>query len=118
VVSLPWNSEATVSIELPAPIRDYFDSANVANIDGMIAPFADVAIVVDEGTERSGRHAIREWMEETRKYGARATPERIDESAGLSAVTALVSGNFPGSPIHLTYRFRLDRDRIVRLEIG
>jgi SnoaL-like domain len=107
-----------MSIELPKPIHDYFDSANDADIERMIAPFADQATVRDEGIERAGRRAIRDWMETTQKYGAKAIPERVDRDGGVSAVTALVSGNFPGSPIHLTYRFSIERDQIVRLEIG
>ena len=45
-------------------------------------------------------------------------PEHLDQASGATAVTALVSGNFPGSPIHLTYRFSMERDQIVRLEIA
>jgi hypothetical protein len=107
-----------MSIELPEPARDYFDASNVGDIDRMIAPFADDARVKDEGAELVGRAAIRGWMEETtRKYGAIAKPERVESEADVSKVTALVSGNFPGSPIRLTYRFAIESNRIVRLDI-
>ena len=108
-----------MSVELPGPIHEYFTAANAGAIDRMIAPFADHAIVMDEGIERTGRTAIRDWMEDTtHKYGATAMPEHLDQASGLTAVRALVTGNFPGSPIHLTYRFTVERGQIVRLEIA
>jgi hypothetical protein len=114
-----------ISIELPEPVRHYFEASNVHDIDRMIAPFADDARVKDEGADIVGREAIRGWMEETtRKYGAIAKPEHVKSEADadapdvkISKVTALVSGNFPGSPIRLTYHFTIDRNRIVHLEI-
>ncbi len=113
-----------MTIELPEPARAYFEASNRGDIDQMIAPFANDARVKDEGAEIVGCAAIRGWMEETtRKFGATAKPERVEPSAdgaaatNVTAVTALVSGNFPGSPIHLTYRFSIERDLIVRLEI-
>jgi hypothetical protein len=59
-------------------------------------------------------------MEETtRKYKVTATPEDVSKEDGdRIVVRALVAGNFPGSPAHLTYRFALAGDRIARLEIG
>jgi hypothetical protein len=36
----------------------------------------------------------------------------------VTRVTALVSGDFPGSPIALQFRFVLDDGLISRLEIG
>jgi hypothetical protein len=108
-----------MSVELPGPIYEYFTASNAGVIERMIAPFADHAIVKDEGIERVGRTAIRNWMEDTtHKYGATATPEHLDQASGATAVTALVSGNFPGSPVHLTYRFSIERDQIIRLEIA
>lgn len=108
-----------MSVELPKPVQHYFTAANDGDVERMIAPFADNATVNDEGVDRVGRPAIRKWMEDTtREYGAIATPESIDQGPGVSAVKALVSGNFPGSPVHLTYRFSLEHDQIVRLEIG
>lgn len=108
-----------MDIDLPKPAQDYFQAANAGDIPRMIAPFAEHARVHDEGADIVGRAAIQAWMEDTtRKYGARAIPEGIVLQNGTTAVTALVSGNFPGSPVHLTYRFGIQNDEIVTLEIG
>jgi hypothetical protein len=56
-------------------------------------------VVLDERRERRGRSAIREWMEETtRKYRATVEITGVAATDSGAVVTALVSGNFPGSP--------------------
>ena len=104
---------------LPRPIAVYYAAKNRHDIDAMLAPFAENAVVKDEGELHAGRTAIRAWMDHTTaKY--RVTVEVIDaaETAGQTVVTARVSGSFPGSPIELTYRFTLAGDAITGLEIG
>ena len=66
-----------MSTDLPEPLAAYFAAANAHDIDAMLAPLRRDAVVQDEGQERRGLAAIREWMEETtRKY--RVTVEVID----------------------------------------
>ncbi|WP_193334686.1 nuclear transport factor 2 family protein [Devosia beringensis] len=104
---------------LPAPLADYFAAANRHDIDAMLAPFAPDARVRDEGETHTGPTAIRAWLEHTTaKY--RVTVEVIDAKieGDTEVVTGRVSGNFPGSPANLTYRFTLGGDRIASLSIG
>jgi ketosteroid isomerase-like protein len=104
---------------LPEAIAAYFAAKNRHDVDAMLVPFSGQAVVRDEGKEMRGRAAIRAWMEETtRKY--RVTVEVTDaaEAGGATLVTALVSGNFAGSPAQLRYAFTLDGPEIARLEIG
>jgi ketosteroid isomerase-like protein len=108
-----------MSLDLPAPINAYYAAKNAHDIDAMLAPFADEAHVRDEGEDHRGHAAIRDWMEHTtRKYRVTATPEEVSKEGDKHIVRALVAGDFPGSPAHLTYRFTLAGDRITRLEIG
>src|SRR5688572_9778715 len=108
-----------MTIDLPAPIAVYYAAKNPRDIDAMIAPFAEGAVVKDEGATMQGRAAIRAWMEETtRKYGVSVDPEELGRDGETIAVRALVSGNFPGSPARLTYRFVLRAGEISYLEIG
>jgi hypothetical protein len=108
-----------MTIALPPPIAAYYDAKNRHDIDGMLAPFAVDALVHDEGHDHLGRASIRAWMEDTtRKYRVTSTPEESSADGAELVVRALVSGNFPGSPAHLTYRFALADDRIARLTIG
>jgi hypothetical protein len=104
---------------LQEPLDAYFSAKNQRNIDAMLAPFATDATVKDEGQEMHGHTAIRAWMEETtRKYGVTVEAKGVEAKDGGTVVTALVSGNFPGSPAELRYSFQLGGGKIARLEIG
>ncbi len=108
-----------MSRRLPQPLATYFAVSNTHDIAAMIAPFAEGAVVKDEGQEHRGLEAIRKWTEETvRKYGFTVEATDVAETGGKTVVTALVAGNFPGSPVRLRYAFRLARHKIARLEIG
>jgi ketosteroid isomerase-like protein len=108
-----------MSLDLPVPISAYYAAKNIHDIDAMLAPFAEDARVRDEGQDHRGRTEIRAGMEEaTRKYKVTATPEKSTRDGERVTVRALVAGNFPGSPAHLTYHFALSGNQIVRLEIG
>ncbi|HPE30254.1 MAG TPA: nuclear transport factor 2 family protein [Parvularculaceae bacterium] len=108
-----------MSLNAPKPIMDYYEAKNRHDIDAMLASFAAEAAVKDEGKTYVGHAAIRGWMEETtRKYSVTVEPETIDEDGERQVVRALVSGNFPGSPARLTYRFILRSDKIIGLGIG
>ena len=80
--------------------------------------FAEGAVVVDEGYERRGHSAIREWIERSTTRH-RVTADAIDvlERDGKTTVTCLLSGDIPGSPVKLRYVFSLSETMIMRLEI-
>jgi len=104
---------------LPAALAAYFAAKNRHDIDGMLAPFSDAAIVRDEGEEMRGPAEIRTWMEKTtRKYRVTADVKEVGLDGEAYSIAALVSGSFPGSPAMLHYRFGLSDDRITHLEIG
>ncbi len=108
-----------MSIALPKPLAIYFAAKNRKDIDGMLSPFAQDASVRDEGEDMQGHAAIREWMEETtRKYAVSVDPKAISGDVDKPVVSALVAGNFPGSPVTLHYHFALAGDAISHLEIG
>jgi len=52
-----------------------------------------------------------------REFPVTAIPEHVDVYGGGGAVTALVTGRFPGTPVRLTFRFTVAGDRIAGLEI-
>jgi ketosteroid isomerase-like protein len=115
----PLRGDIVMLQPLPAPIAAYFAAKNAHDIAAMLAPFADTASVKDEGEEKHGRAAIRDWMEETtRKYRVTVDVTDIAGDADRPVVTGKVSGTFPGSPVSLRYAFVLNGEKIARLEIG
>jgi|SRR5580700_898945 hypothetical protein len=107
-----------MSIRLPAPISEYFGARNSFDVGRILAPFDEDAIVNDEGKEYRGRAEIRAWIDETtRKYRATAEPKDARKTRCEIIVSAVVSGNFPGSPLLLDHAFTLGGEKIGRLEI-
>jgi hypothetical protein len=108
-----------LNADLPEPLAAYFSAKNRHDVEAMVAPFAEEAHVRDEGATHKGRAAIRAWIEETtRRYAVQVAPIAVAHEAGRIVVQANVAGNFPASPLTLTYRFLIADDRISALEIG
>ena len=80
--------------------------------------FAENAVVIDERREHRGPTSHRAL--EGRGYGEISLHKRpltVDVSGADVIVIARVTGDFPGSPVELRYRFTLEGDKIARLEI-
>jgi hypothetical protein len=110
-------SKTDTPIELPPPIAAYF-VADVGDARGVARCFAEHAVVIDERREHRGRPAIERWKAEaTTKYHYTSEPLTVERSGSDVVVVARLTGDFPGSPVQLRYRFALDGDEIARMEI-
>ena len=108
-----------MTLTLPRSLAEYFAAANAGDADRVAACFAEDAIVRDEGRDIRGRDAVRAWAEETcRKYRYRAEVLTVEAAADRTVVTAHLTGDFPGNPVDLRYRFKLAGTEIIALEIG
>ena len=108
-----------MTVKLPEPVANYLAAANARDADGVAASFTEDAVVHDEGGAHRGRAAIRVWAEEAgHKYRFRAEVLKATESPDQTIVTARITGDFPGNPIDLTFRFKLANGRIAELAIG
>jgi ketosteroid isomerase-like protein len=106
------------TLKLEAPIKSYIEAANAQDAGTVARCFTDDGLVTDEGRERRGTAAIRDWAEEvSRKYRPTVEPLSAVAVNGRTVVTGRVSGDFPGSPVDLRYDFSIDGQKITRLEI-
>lgn len=81
--------------------------------------FTEDAVVLDEGREHYGSAAIAAWNADViAKYACTTEPVSSQTIGAQTTVIANVSGNFPGSPIRLRFRFTVAGDLIIRLEIS
>jgi hypothetical protein len=106
------------SLTLPAAIAAYFaaDRRGAAELANCFTPSA---VVQDEGRTHSGRSAILAWKAKAAAaYDYASQPFALKLDDGVHTVTAHVVGNFPGSPVDLRYRFRLEGPLIASLEIA
>ena len=80
--------------------------------------FSETAVVFDEGKTHKGRKEIEEWIDEAnKKYRAVMKPVAFEEKEKESLLKAKVSGDFPGSPIVMTYHLKIDDKLIQSLKI-
>ena len=108
-----------MSISVAGPISAYLNAKNERDVDAMMAQFDDHACVKDEGHEHDGLPAIRSWLEGvTRKFSVAVDVQDVTDSSGRTIVSAIVSGDFPGSPVPLNFTFTLSGSKIARLEMG
>lgn len=102
---------------LPEPIAAYF-AADTHNPEAVARCFTAQATVEDEGHTHMGLDAIQAWKAAaSAQYQYTTAPFALEREEGFQVVHAHVAGNFPGSPVDLRYRFRLERGLIASLEI-
>ena len=107
-----------MNVNLPPALAMYFRAEDTAETDVLERCFAADAVVRDEGQVMRGLDAIKAWKAAAQaKYQYRVEP--LDAAIGGTTATirAKLTGNFPGSPIELTYRFGLANDKIASLDI-
>ena len=105
-------------IDLPSPVAAYF-AADTTGPEAVAQCFADGAVVIDERQEYRGRTAIARWKAAaSAKFRYSVERLGVHVSGDQTTVTGRVTGDFPGSPVELQYRFTLEGDKIARLEIA
>jgi len=105
-------------LNLPEPIAAYFD-ADRQDGPAVARCFTKDGLVLDESHTHSGLAAIEAWKTaSSAKYTYTATPHTLETQGRSYTVTSRVSGDFPGSPLDLRYRFTLERGKIATLEIA
>ena len=101
------------------PVEAYFEGRNSRDLARALSGFSETAVVHDESRIHRGLQEIRVWMTETMSaYDDRSEVLNVETDGDTFIATARVSGNFPGSPITLRYRFATDRGLISSLEIA
>jgi hypothetical protein len=109
-------------IILPPLLAIYVEATNSFDLDGLLATFADDALVNDQLRDHWGKTEIREWAERD-IVGKKLTLDVTDviEHYGNFVVTAKVDGNFDKrglpNPFVLALYFTVKENRIVQLMI-
>jgi NAD(P)-dependent dehydrogenase (short-subunit alcohol dehydrogenase family) len=104
---------------LPDSVRLYLAASTREHADGVAQCFTPDGTVHDESRTHVGSGAIAAWAKEAYdRYRFMLEIRNVVGSGDEIAVTAQVSGTFPGSPIVLRYAFRLAGEKIRRLDIA
>jgi SnoaL-like domain len=110
------------TVSLPPPVAAYVAASNAFDLEGLMATFADDALVNDHRCDFPGRESIRAWA--AREIIAdRVTMDVVAaKQRGQSiSVTAHVDGTFDKkglpSPLVLTFYFSFNAAKIEQLII-
>jgi ketosteroid isomerase-like protein len=104
-------------MNLPNAIADLTKAQNNFDSVAYADCFSPTAVVFDEGRTHKGKTQIRQWIEKAnQEYQAVMKP--LEYSASQEILKAEISGNFPGSPIVLSYHFELQSGLIDSLRIA
>jgi hypothetical protein len=107
---------------LPPLVAAYVEATNRFDLEGLLVPFADDALVNDQLRDYWGKQAIREWAARD-IIGERLTMRvvKIAEHYGHFIVRASIDGNYDKrglpDPLILTFYFSAHRNQIVQLII-
>jgi ketosteroid isomerase-like protein len=103
-------------MDLPAPVRQFFDATNNEDSAAFVAAFAPDGVVDDWGREFHGHEAIGAWNA-SENIGVHARFEVTDAVTrdGAYVVAATVSGGGFNGPSHFT--FTVTADHITRMTI-
>lgn len=112
---LSSNSRA---IPLPQPIAAYYHASDIFDENLLSGCFAEDAMLVDEGETYYGPVDVSRHILEANR-GARVMTEVTNcaEENGEAVVTAVISGDFEGSPIPLDFCFTVYNEKIKNLNI-
>ena len=97
-------------------IDRYLDLAPRPDADAYFAQFAADALVEDEGQAHRGIAAIRAWRAKVPRVAYTVQDVKASGTGHDAAVD--IAGDFPGSPVTLTFHFQFAADgRITALTI-
>lgn len=104
--------------DLPPIVARFVQASNARDLDRFVACFAADAVVEDEAQTHNGVDEVREWKRQT-EHRYRYTIEPIDlvDRGGQTVLTATLTGDFPGSPVDLSYEFTIADGAISALSI-
>jgi hypothetical protein len=93
-------------------INHYFELAVAPDREPYFALFSADAVVEDEGQLHEGIDAIRAWR--TTVPSVTYAPLSIERSGGEQIARTEIAGDFPGSPVTLTFHFVFTDDGHIR----
>lgn len=107
-----------MKINLPSQIQHFIDASNTGDPTKVLKDFTEESTVVDENKTLKGLKAIQDWMIQSKlKYNHTSKPLEIKQDKDEMIMRAEITGNFTGSPVTLSYYFKIVDDHIASLKI-
>ncbi|GAB6110221.1 nuclear transport factor 2 family protein [Fusibacter bizertensis] len=107
-----------MNLQLPESIKTYFQASKSYDRNLLVNCFAKDAILYDEGLTYHGSTAIADHISQANTdFQVKTEVVNVEEKDKEVIVTAILSGNFNGSPVTLDYYFTMDEKKIASLRI-
>ncbi len=107
-----------MDLKLPKVVLDLLTAQRNYDSESYANCFSDTAFVIDEQKEYKGKRAIKDWIEDAnRQFKITMEATKYSETGANAILTAIVSGEFDGSPVALDYQMEMKDSKITRLEI-
>ena len=105
-------------MNLPKVVSDLIETQNSFDSVAYANCFSETAVVFDEGKTHTGKKEIERWIADSNeRYKATIKPVSFEENDMENLLKAETSGNFPGSPIVLTYHMEIADGLIQSLKV-
>jgi ketosteroid isomerase-like protein len=99
---------------LPPAVARFVDASNARDLEGFVACFAADAVVEDEGRTHTGADEVRAWKQATENRSSYTIdPTKLEQRDGQTILSATLAGNFPGTPVDLTYDLTIGADDAI-----
>lgn len=106
-----------MSLNLSKPVADYIEANARLDLEGMMKHFSPDAVFTDNGKHYVGAAEIRRLLEEeVIAVKAIFEPDTVREEDGDLVLEGPAHGEFSGSPLRFTYRFKMANEAITSLE--
>ncbi|PZU88209.1 MAG: hypothetical protein DI529_06080 [Chryseobacterium sp.] len=103
-------------MNLPKVVEELIKTQNDFDSAAYAKCFTETAVVFDDGKTHTGKKEIEQWIHKANQ-DYRATMKPVEYSQTQQTLKTEVSGNFPGSPITMTYHYEFEDGLIQSLEI-
>jgi len=103
-------------MKLPDTVKNLIKAQEKSDATTYAACFSETATVLDEGHTYQGRSAIENWIDNANKQ-FKTVMKPVDYVDTENILQAEVSGDFPGSPVVLSYHFTFENNLIRSLKI-
>ncbi|SFV09091.1 hypothetical protein SAMN02799631_04832 [Methylobacterium sp. 174MFSha1.1] len=106
-----------MTLNISGPIAGYIAANLRLDLEGMMKHFLPNAVFIDNDKRHEGKEQIRKLLkEEGIAVKAVFEPDTAREEDGDVVLEGPCHGDFPGSPLRFTYRFKMEGNAIKTLE--
>ncbi|PTT41429.1 hypothetical protein DBR28_04095 [Chryseobacterium sp. HMWF028] len=105
-------------MNLPIILQEFLKAQELFDSVSFVNCFSENASVFDEGKIYTGKEEIRQWNEKSNnEYKTLFEVKDFSMKDNMTVLKINISGSFDGSPVMLSFHFRIENGLITALAI-